>query len=190
MMSSKEYAKEYYLKNKEKILGRQKQNYENNKDVFNERVKKYIANNKEKVSAAKKAYRERASEEQIARWRLSNDNYTKNNPEKRIISIIKSRAKQKNMEFNVEPEDIKIPKTCPIFNYPLLKQLVKGKFGPRYNSPSVDRIDNNKGYVKGNIQIISHKANSMKNNATPEELLKFAYWVILTYGHLIDKEIS
>ena len=189
-MSSKEYAKEYYLKNKEKILGRQKQNYENNKDVFNERVKKYIANNKEKVSAAKKAYRERASEEQIARWRLSNDNYTKNNPEKRIISIIKSRAKQKNMEFNVEPEDIKIPETCPIFNYPLLKQLVKGKFGPRYNSPSVDRIDNTKGYVKGNIQIISHKANSMKSNATPEELLKFAYWVILTYGHLIDKEIS
>ena len=37
---------------------------------------------------------------------------------------------------------------------------------------------------------MSHKANVMKNSASPEELLKFAYWVILTYGHLIDKEIS
>jgi hypothetical protein len=30
----------------------------------------------------------------------------------------------------------------------------------------------------------------MKNSATPQELLKFAFWIILTYGHLIDKEIS
>jgi hypothetical protein len=153
--------------------------------------KEWRNKNKEKVSAAKKAYVKRASKEQIARWRLSSDNYAKNNPERRILSIIKYRAKQKNMEFNLEPEDIKIPETCPIFNYPLLKQLDnKGKFGPRDNSPSVDRIDNTKGYVKGNIQIISNKANSMKSSATPEELLQFAYWVLLTYGHLIDKEIS
>ena len=70
----------------------------------------------------------------------------------------------------------------------LIKQLdKKGKFGPRYNSPSVDRIDNTKGYVKGNIQIISNKANSMKSSATPEELLQFAYWVLLTYEHLIER---
>jgi hypothetical protein len=153
--------------------------------------KEWRNKNKEKVSANKKAYVKRATKEQIARWRLSSDNYAKNNPERRILSIIKYRAKQKNMEFNLEPEDIKIPETCPIFNYPLIKQLDnKGKFGPRYNSPSVDRIDNTKGYVKGNIQIISNKANSMKSSATPEELLQFAYWVLLTYGHLIDKEIS
>jgi hypothetical protein len=30
----------------------------------------------------------------------------------------------------------------------------------------------------------------MKGSATPEELLKFAYWILLTYGHLIDKEIN
>jgi hypothetical protein len=186
----KEYSKQYYLKNKEKILARQKQNYENNKDIFKERARRYVAKNIEKVKAFRKLYRQKASPEQIQKWNKAREDYVKNNPQKRIIAIIKSRAKQKNMDFNLEPEDIQIPELCPVFKIPLEKYITKGKYGPRYNSPSVDRIDNTKGYIKGNIQIISHKANSMKSNATPEQLLKFAYWVILTYGYLIDKEIS
>ena len=44
--------------------------------------------------------------------------------------------------------------------------------GPRpiENSPSLDRIDPTKGYVKGNVWIISHKANVFKSYATHEEL--------------------
>jgi hypothetical protein len=41
-------------------------------------------------------------------------------------------------------------------------------------SPSLDRIDNNKGYIKGNVEVISWKANIMKSNASPEELVEFA----------------
>ena len=51
-----------------------------------------------------------------------------------------------------------------------------GAFAP--DAPSADRIDPRKGYVRGNIQVISMKANAMKANATPEELRSFALWVL------------
>lgn len=81
----------------------------------------------------------------------------------------KNRAAKKGLEFNIEESDIIIPAICPLLNIPIM-------FGTRkdYNSsPSIDRIDNTKGYIKGNIWIISKKANTMKNSATLEELHTF-----------------
>jgi hypothetical protein len=57
--------------------------------------------------------------------------------------------------------------------------LVAGdKKGPRPDAPSLDKIDPKLGYVPGNIQVISHKANAMKWDATREELRAFAKWVL------------
>ena len=70
---------------------------------------------------------------------------------------------------------------CPVFGF----ELINGDDGPmgRNNSPSVDRIDSSKGYTDDNIQIISKLANSMKQNATEEELYKFAEWVLKCQGY-------
>lgn len=81
----------------------------------------------------------------------------------------KQRAEKHNMDFNITEEDIIIPEVCPILEVPLIYGI-KGNY--EY-SPSLDRIDNNKGYIKGNIQVVSKKANSMKNSASLEELHKF-----------------
>ena len=81
----------------------------------------------------------------------------------------KRRALLKNLDFNLEMSDIIIPKMCPILEV----NLVIGTKGNYEFSPSLDRIDNTKGYIKGNVQVISKKANSMKNSASIEELKKF-----------------
>lgn len=94
-----------------------------------------------------------------------------------IFRSAKLRALKKNMEFSLRLEDIIIPKYCPILKIEL-KCGVKGEY---QHTPSLDRIDNTKGYIPENIQVISMKANSMKNSANEEELLLFAEWIKTFY---------
>ena len=49
--------------------------------------------------------------------------------------------------------------------------------GDRENSPTIDRIDNSKGYVTGNVTWISYRANYVKGNATKAEILALADWL-------------
>ena len=46
------------------------------------------------------------------------------------------------------------------------------------SSATVDRIDNSKGYIKGNVMVISRLANAMKNEASFEELEIFSKNII------------
>jgi hypothetical protein len=89
--------------------------------------------------------------------------------EYRLYYLAKQRAKQRNVEFNIEVSDIVIPEICPILKI----KLEKNNIGWMPNMPSLDRIDPKKGYVKGNVKVISGKANVMKNNASIEELKIF-----------------
>ena len=92
-----------------------------------------------------------------------------------VFHSVKARAKKKGIEFDLEPEDITPPEFCPVLGLKLERS--KGS-GPAHNSPSVDRIDPKKGYVKGNVQVISQLANAMKQDATPEQLKMFATWIL------------
>ena len=65
-----------------------------------------------------------------------------------------------------------IPLHCPVLGLPLYRNSGGAAQGP--NSPSLDRIDPDLGYVRGNVKVISARANSIKSNATPEELLRVA----------------
>jgi len=94
-----------------------------------------------------------------------------------MISNAKRRALEKNLEFTITAEDLNIPEFCPILK--ILFTL--GTKGDYEYTPSIDRINNNLGYTKENIQIITKKANSMKNSGTPEELLLLAEWILKTF---------
>ena len=87
---------------------------------------------------------------------------------------LRQQAKVRNMEFDLTLEDLPdIPKVCPILKTPFVKYT--------WSAVSVDRIDSTKGYIKGNIQIISRMANAMKSHATIEQLIQFSkYWIKMT----------
>lgn len=117
-----------------------------------------------------------------AEWRKKHPNSQKDsyykcklsNPEKFLLRQAKNRAKNKNLEFNLKLHDIVIPEKCPIMDVKL--EYIPHQYSDY--SPSVDRIDNTKGYTKDNIQIISSIANRMKWTATKEQLLQFAHGIL------------
>lgn len=92
--------------------------------------------------------------------------------ELRIFRSAKARATRRNMEFLLNPEDIVIPTHCPVLGIPLMDMIGvgKGSMIARQNSPSLDRIDNTKGYVPGNIVIVSLRANNIKSDASLDEI--------------------
>jgi hypothetical protein len=96
-------------------------------------------------------------------------------PEYIIWYRAKENSKKSNREFDLELSDIAIPEYCPYLGIRLSTSM-EDKDQPHYFS--IDRLDSNKGYIKGNIQIISKLANTMKSNATLEELVVFSENVI------------
>jgi hypothetical protein len=114
-------------------------------------------------------------------WNKKQSIRRKNNPLTDMISAAKRRAKNKSLPFDIGPEDLKIPEYCPILGLriePKPYEPGKKSAGATPNSPSLDRIVPELGYVKGNVQVISYQANAMKNAANSRELHKFAEWVL------------
>lgn len=83
----------------------------------------------------------------------------------KIWNGAKFRASHSGLPFNISLEDVVIPVLCPLLSIP----LVKGIKEARPDSPSLDRIRPDLGYVKGNVQVISRKANLSKSNLSFEE---------------------
>lgn len=65
------------------------------------------------------------------------------------------------------------PNSCPIFGQEFV--WFGQKLGPF--SPSLDRIDPSKGYVPGNVAVISQRANAIKSDANASEIEAVAKWL-------------
>lgn len=90
--------------------------------------------------------------------------------EKRMYNRTKTRAKNKGIPFNLDLEDIIFPEVCPVLNKPFI-------YGDIDWTYSIDRVRPELGYIKGNIIIISNRANRLKNNATADELETVAKFI-------------
>lgn len=81
-----------------------------------------------------------------------------------LFYLARNRAKKSNTVFDLNLDDITVPKICPLLGIPL--NVDKRGKGAAPDSPSIDRIDPSKGYTKDNIWVISHRANSLKSDGT------------------------
>ena len=123
----------------------------------------------------------------------NHNKYTKNKIEHRKTAIkyqesnwcmkmlyqARSTASRKNLSFNLDETDIVIPTHCKYLGIPITQTLGVGLV---WSNASLDRIDSSLGYIKGNVEVISRKANTMKNMATSQELVIFAKNILTLYG--------
>lgn len=90
--------------------------------------------------------------------------------EKRIHQRVKQRAAEKGIPFDLDVTDIALPDKCPVLGRPFI-------YGDHNWTYSIDRKNPLKGYMKGNIAVISNRANMMKSTATTEEVGLLFEWM-------------
>ena len=120
---------------------------------------KYKSKNKEIIYAKERKFREE-------------------NPAQRLLWAAKHRAKKNGLEFSLELSDIIIPEYCPLIG---IKIDYRVGVGRHRANPSLDRIDNSRGYIKGNVEVMSDLGNRMKSDASVGELVHMAHVILERY---------
>lgn len=147
-----EYGVTYRAKHKEEIKLRKQAT----KVVNAARSRKYRLDNLESVKAKEKARRT-------------------NNKANYLLKSARSRAKKLKIDFSISLSDMPdIGTHCPALG---IKYIFETSMETKDFSPSLDRIDSTKGYIPGNIQVISWRANRLKSNSCLEELEKLVQYL-------------
>jgi len=138
--------------------------YSQNRDSYLAQSKAYKTSNRGQAIGRKYRKKNKVRINRISReWQKID---RKRNPEKWLVILARRRAREKGLPFSLKATDVVIPKFCPALGIPL--KLADGC--PNDNSPSLDRIIPDLGYVPENVIVVSRKANAMKQNATLNEL--------------------
>ena len=146
----------YWQKYGEKLLEKDKERYGSDPEYRQrilERNRAYLETNKEHINSAR---RDRHSE----------------NPMRAMVQGARRRAAAQGLPFDDGfMESMAMPGVCPLLETPLVVR--SGGKGAHVASPTFDKLVPDQGYVAGNVRIISHLANRMKNAASIEQLLTF-----------------
>lgn len=92
---------------------------------------------------------------------------------KQLLRGARQRAKRFGLPFDLSAQDVIVPTHCPVLGL----RLECGRGTHHAASPTLDRIVPALGYVKGNVAVISLRANMIKSDATAQELERIAAWL-------------
>jgi hypothetical protein len=147
-----------------KCIGTYMKEYIQTEGYKQKRKIRYQVNRKEMLQANKENRKRNGW-----RWNQTRKEKHKNNPLIMMCRQAKIRAKKKKLDFDLNPSDLVLPPVCPVLGIPL---YVSESGNASNNSPTLDRINNLKGYTKDNVIIVSFRANTIKNFASIDELKK------------------
>lgn len=173
-------SKEEYWKNPEKYRAKANEYRLSHPEWKKKSDREWMA----KKRAANPAYVRRESE-QFKIYRKKNQKrlqastlaWAHRNPGVYLFHNAKGRAKKLGLAFDIDRTDIVIPETCPVLGIPI-NATVRGRRGFHPNSPSIDRIIPELGYVRHNVKVISNLANILKRTeANPENLRLVADYI-------------
>ena len=172
---------QWYEDNREKRAAYQKQWRDDNREKKSAYDKKWREDNREKIAAYDKKRREDNREKEAARLRKRYEDIraeAQNGTPKgilaqkrKMLTAARNRAAKKNLPFNLTLDDFELPATCPVLGTEI---LLGTDYATRDQAPSLDRVIPALGYVKGNVIVISYRANRIKNDATVTELSRVA----------------
>jgi hypothetical protein len=146
-----------------------KEEYWKNPDKYRKATITYNNKNPERKKDYDRAWMAAAREANPEKYRSYGLAYRSKNPERYLIQHAKHRAKKNGLMFDLEEGDLHLPEFCPVLGIKLEWGVGK-RASANHNSPSLDRIVPERGYTKGNVMVISNRANHLRNNATAEEL--------------------
>src|SRR5262249_3903966 len=105
--------------------------------------------------------------------RVVRPSWKQSNAARVLLQAAKWRSREQGLPCDLTLDDVVIPDRCPVLGIP----LITGQSKQGENSATLDRIVGSKGYVKGNVAVISWRANHLKNNATLDEIRRLAAWI-------------
>ncbi|MGD0905011.1 MAG: hypothetical protein ABR924_19085 [Terracidiphilus sp.] len=94
-------------------------------------------------------------------------------PEYKLYQSAKFRAKRDGLPFSLDWKQIHIPTHCPVLGI----ELKTGDGKPTDASPTLDKLIPELGYTDDNVRVISFRANSIKRDASAEELRRVLRYV-------------
>lgn len=109
-----------------------------------------------------------SNECRLCRKAKSKREWADKSAQKRLFAAARARASVRSIRFEIALDDVVLPDACPVFEVP---------FSSGEYAPSLDRFYPELGYVKGNIFVVSKRANTLKNNAQSWELRAVAKWM-------------
>jgi hypothetical protein len=152
-----------------------------------ERLRKAYQDNKSSVLSASKQWKqlhpERVKESQQRFWskhrkrviqerkQAREESYRLQPKETWLLETYRSarsRAKRWGLPFDNQVPKLELPDVCPVLGIAIIYHAQLGRMSA--NSPSLDRIDPALGYVASNLRVISNRANTLKNNASLDEM--------------------